>query len=142
MERFGVAPVEDAATTRNGPPTDYEYPMPNTQQALTLSLVRDTGLIQKTLSFISATEAQLSSVLIGLLDRSDDCVKVLSLMVAEVRELQRPRGYAGRQLAVGHDQFWWDLWPESARGDCARVCAYRRVRQECPVRWILSNGPQ
>lgn len=53
--------------------------MPTTQHAPNLRLVRDTGLDPETQSFISGTEVQLSSVLIGLLDQSDDCVKVLSL---------------------------------------------------------------
>ena len=52
--------------------------MPNTQRAPNLRVVHDTGLDLETLSFISAMEAQLSSVLIGLLDQSDDCVKILS----------------------------------------------------------------
>ncbi|MEH2512582.1 two-component sensor histidine kinase [Nitrobacteraceae bacterium AZCC 1564] len=90
--------------------------MPNTQKARTLSLVRDTGVDPETLSFISATEAQLSSVLIGLLDQSDDCVKVLSpdgrlkYMSCNGRVAMQVDNW---QLVYG--QFWWDLWPESAR---------------------------
>jgi two-component sensor histidine kinase len=90
--------------------------MPTPQHAPNLQLVRDTGLDPETLSFISATEAQLSSVLIGLLDQSDDCVKVLSLdgrlkyMSCNGREAMQVDNW---QLV--YDQFWWDLWPESAR---------------------------
>jgi hypothetical protein len=90
--------------------------MPNTHQAPNLRLVRDTGLDPETLSFVSATEAQLSSVLIGLLDQSDDCVKVLS--VDGRLKYMSCNGRVAMQVdnwELVYDQFWWDLWPESAR---------------------------
>ncbi len=52
VERFGVAPVKTLPPHAMITHGLREYPMPNTQQALTLSLVRDTGVDPETLSFI------------------------------------------------------------------------------------------